>query len=371
MSKEYTNNDFSQSSDFPTDAQLEFECRQAFLRKHFVVPEVNAEWNSFRESISPDLNVSQQAKLLRKGRTRYFAFGVFAGVAAALLVLVLLRGYNNYLNQQPVTVFVAEQRSNEITIDTDNVSSSIVDAKAINDPHSGEIIDLNKADFRKTSVTAMKTKTVTTPYGKDYRVILNDGTEVVMNADSKLTFPTRFSGNERVVSLEGEAYFKVAKNPNMPFIVKTRKMDTKALGTEFNVKAYKNSDPHVTLIEGIVEVNIPLVNKKIRMEPNDDLSLTNKTLNIRNVDTEYYIQWKDGFFYYDNVSLGEIMSDIGRWYNVNIEIDKPALMDYHLHFVVNRDAKIDEVVENLNNFGYLDVVKFGNKISISTKKTHN
>jgi len=371
MSKEYANNDFSQNSNLPTDTLLEFECRQAFLRKQFVVPEMDTEWNKFRDSISITLDVPQQSVVLKKGSTRYFTFGALGGVAAVLLLLVMWRGYNNYLEQQPVTIFVAEQRSPEIIIDTENGSSTIVSAKAVNDQNLGVLIESNKVDFRKSSTKIIQTKTLKTPYGKDYRVILNDGTEVIMNADSKLTFPTRFCGNKRVVSLEGEAYFKVAKNPDMPFIVKTRKMDTKALGTEFNVKAYKNSDPHVTLIEGIVEVSVPEVNKKIRMEPNEDVSLSNKTLNIRDVDPEYYIQWKDGFFYYDNVALGEIMSDIGRWYNVNIEIEKPALMAYHLHFVVNRNAKIDEVVENLNNFGYLNVIRTGNKISISTNKIHN
>lgn len=188
-----------------------------------------------------------------------------------------------------------------------------------------------------------------------------------MNADSKLTFPTCFSGKARTVLLEGEAYFKVAKNPDMPFVVKTDKMNTTALGTEFNVKAYHGAVPHVTLVEGVVLVDVPEVKKNVRLAPSEEISLNDKTVNIRNIDPQYYIQWKDGFFYYDNVALGEILSDIGRWYNINIEIEKPALMSYRLHFVVNRDAVIDEVINSLNDFTYLDAVKSGNKITVRGK----
>jgi transmembrane sensor len=212
-------------------------------------------------------------------------------------------------------------------------------------------------------------RTIATPYGKDYRVTLNDGTEVVMNADSKLTFPTRFTGKERIVHLVGEAYFKVAKNPKMPFIVQTDKMNTRALGTEFNVRAYAGAEPHVTLIEGSVLVNV--ADKDVQLKPGEDISFSNSTVKIKNVDIQYYVQWKDGFLYFDNQPLVDVMSDLGRWYNVNIEIENPSLMTYRLHFIVNRNSGIDEVIDNLNTLGYLNVVRNQNNIIISKKNRAN
>lgn len=369
MSKEYANTDFPENSFSETDARLDFECRQAFLRKEHAAPDIDEAWTRFRDTSGDVAEPPTPPVPLKRQRKRYFLVGALAGVAAVLLAITIWRGYDAYLQQAPVTIFVAEERSHDITIDAENGEQLIVATHSLNDPHSGALIENGKADFKRVRENVSQMRTIRTPYGKDYRVELNDGTEVIMNADSKLSFPTRFTGKERVVTLEGEAYFKVAKNPKRPFIVKTERMDTKALGTEFNVRAYKGTEPHVTLIEGVVVVNVPEVNKNVRMVPNEDVSLAENALTIKTVDPQYYIQWKDGFFYYDNVALSEILSDIGRWYNINIEIEKPALMSYHLHFVVNRDAKIEDVVDNLNDFSYLTVVKNGNKLSIRGKKS--
>lgn len=368
MSKEYANTDFPENSSSQADAGLEFECRQAFLRKEHAAPDIDEAWTRLRATTDIESASVTPMAAPPKQRKRYFVFGALAGVAAVLLAITIWRSYDVYLQQRPVTIFVAEERSHDITIDSENGEQMVVASHALSDPQCGALIGNGKADYRKAVSKTARTHTIRTPYGKDYRVVLNDGTEVTMNADSKLSFPTRFTGKERVVTLEGEAYFKVAKNPKRPFIVKTERMDTKALGTEFNVRAYKGTEPHVTLIEGVVVVNVPEVNKNVRMVPNEDVSLAENSLTIKTVDPQYYIQWKDGFFYYDNVALSEILSDIGRWYNVNIEIEKPALMSYHLHFVVNRDAKIEDVVDNLNDFSYLTVVKNGNKLSIRGKK---
>ena len=364
MSENYENKDYP----FVPDELVAFECRQAMLRKQYAEPVVDVEWNKFYETVKPAATVSEKSTAVKKdSKTRYFLFGSLAGVAAVLLVLLVFRGYNYYLEQRPVTVFVAEARNQEIMMNIDNGQQNILPGKTKTDPLDGVSIDSRKADFTKASQTKIQTRTIKTPYGKDYRVVLNDGTEVVMNADSRLTFPTTFSGKRREVKLEGEAYFKVAKNPDMPFVVKTNRINTTALGTEFNVRAYKGTDPHVTLIEGSVLVDVPVINKNVKLSPREDVSIKDNALNIKDVDPEYYIQWKEGFFYYDDVALGEVLSDIGRWYNINIEIEKPALMSYRLHFVVDRSAGIDEVVENLNNFRYLNAVKNGIKITIREK----
>ena len=181
--------------------------------------------------------------------------------------------------------------------------------------------------------------------------MLSDGTVVLLNADSKITFPTRFTGNKRTVKLVGEAYFKVSKNKHRPFIVETGNLYTKVLGTEFNLKAYPHSDVNVTLIKGSVAVNAE-----------------GKDIEVTTVDTEGYIQWKDGYFYFDNVPLIDVVRDLGRWYNVNIEIRNNSLMSYRLHFIASRKASIKEFVDNLNEFNYLHVVHKDNKLIIDRKK---
>ena len=210
-------------------------------------------------------------------------------------------------------------------------------------------------------------KTISTPRGKDYELVLSDGTVVLLNADSKITFPTRFTGNKRTVKLVGEAYFKVSKNKHRPFIVETGNLYTKVLGTEFNLKAYPHSDVNVTLIKGSVAVNAE--GKEVMLKPGENAEYSeNKDIEVTTVDTEGYIQWKDGYFYFDNVPLIDVVRDLGRWYNVNIEIRNNSLMSYRLHFIASRKASIKEFVDNLNEFNYLHEVHKGNKLIIDRKK---
>jgi ferric-dicitrate binding protein FerR (iron transport regulator) len=365
MSRTSENTDQPQDSAFLSDTLLAFECRQAMLRNTFEEPDIDREWAALKRNIPERISVASRQRSQKK---RYFLMGTVAGVAAVALILLAIRLYDNYLENRPVTVFLAQQAEVAVTMKTGAQEQILSARKAISDPLPGVRIDSRKADFTQAQAQHSETRTIQTSYGKDYLVVLNDGTQVIMNAGSKLTFPTRFEGTERIVSLEGEAYFKVVKNPERPFVVRTEKLSTRVYGTEFNVRAYKGSDPHVTLIEGVVVVDVPNLKKNIRLLPSEDVSVKNKILEIKDIDPEYYIQWKDGFLYYDNVSLREVLSDIGRWYNVDIEIGKSSLMAYRMHFVVNRNAGIEEVVENLNEFKFLRASKIGNKISIDDKK---
>jgi transmembrane sensor len=355
-----------------SDDQLQFECEQAMLRRHYAQPSIDAEWSKFcKDTNSKSSSALDRQPANRTSKLRYFIFGSISGVAAMLLILLAFHWYAKWMNNRPVKLFVAKTEAQQIMIssgeDEDN-ATAITAVQKYKDPIQSVAVSAQKADFTKVSPSEAEMRTISTPYGKDYRVTLNDGTEVVMNAGSKLTFPTCFTGKTRIVRLVGEAYFKVAKNPKMPFIVQTEKMNTRALGTEFNVRAYSGAEPHVTLIEGSVIVNV--ADKNVQLKPGEDISFSNSTVKIKNVDTQYYIQWKDGFLYFDNQPLVDVMSDLGRWYNVNIEIENPSLMTYRLHFIVNRNAGIEEVVENLNTLGYLNVIQNQNNIVIS-KKSRN
>lgn len=364
-------NELYHDDTFLSDDRLVFECRQAMLRKEHAAPAVDSEWEKFRETIQPSTSLTRHHSRTRIPRPSYFIFGILAGSVAVALLFLLFFWHEDSGSDQSVMIFVAEEQVQDITMHIGSKSKLISTSDTeMQDIMSGVVINSHKADFTKVQDDQVQQRTIHTPYGKDYKIVLNDGTEVILNAGSALTFPTRFSGNERVVTLEGEAYFQVVTNPQLPFIVKTDKITAKALGTEFNVKAYKGSDPHVTLIKGIVIVDIPEMNREIKMLPSEDVSLVliDKSVKIKEVNPQYYIQWKDGFLYYDNMALGEILSDIGRWYNVNIEIEKSSLKAYRLHFVVDRNAGIEEVVDNLNEFKYLQAVKNGNKITVKERK---
>ena len=195
----------------------------------------------------------------------------------------------------------------------------------------------------------MHTHTLTVPRGETFKITLCDGTEVWLNANTHFVYPTTFVGKERTVTLNGEAYFKVAKDTERPFIVKTPHIQTRVLGTEFNIRSYSPEDTHVVLISGKVEVSNTKNNAYTRLIPGEDAHLQpDGNFIMTEVDLDSYIYWKDGFFYFDDVTLKDIMENIGRWYNVNIEFRNPDAMKYKMHFVSDRTKQLEHTLKLLN-----------------------
>lgn len=162
--------------------------------------------------------------------------------------------------------------------------------------------------------------TLSTPTGGQYNIVLADGTKVYLNAVSSIKYPTQFNGDQRMVELDGEAYFEVAKNKNKPFIVKSGDQDIEVLGTHFNVHAYDNeSVVKTTLLEGSVAVNYK--NQKAILKPGQQSNVSDKfnKITIKQVDTEAAIAWKNGRFKFDNADLKTVMRQLERWYGIKVE----------------------------------------------------
>lgn len=361
LSKEEWENLLSDNDRMP-DIQFLLAYRQASLKNQVQAPVPNEAWQDFRSSRI--LPAEEHHRRLRS----IWIYGSIA-VAAVIAIVVILRVYSINSTPRvegPLVAFVANHKSQVVTL-SEGDEKPLAISRSIQ--KSGIVVNAQVANYSDASVPKNSVQTITTPRGKSYKVILNDGTIVLMNADSHLIFPTYFSGKERVVKFEGEAYFKVSKDSKHPFVVQTEKVSTRVLGTEFNLKAYASSDTHVTLVEGSVVVCNRANNKKVTLKPGQDAALHNDCqFDVIQVDTDYYIQWKDGFFYFDNMPLVEVMKELGRWYNVNIYINDNALLSYRLHFIADRQADINQVVENLNGFSYLSVVYSGNRLIISKKE---
>lgn len=162
--------------------------------------------------------------------------------------------------------------------------------------------------------------TLSTPTGGQYNIVLADGTKVYLNAVSSIKYPTQFNGDQRIVELDGEAYFEVAKNKNKPFIVKSDDQDIEVLGTHFNVHAYDNeSVVKTTLLEGSVAVSYK--NQKAILKPGQQSNVSDKftKITVKQVDTEAAIAWKNGRFKFDNADLKTVMRQLERWYGIKVE----------------------------------------------------
>lgn len=165
------------------------------------------------------------------------------------------------------------------------------------------------------------TNTITTPAGGQYTVVLPDGSRVQLNAASSLTYPTSFKKDERVVSLEGEAYFDVARQPERPFKVVSGMQTVEVLGTHFNINAYRDeAGIRTTLVEGSVKVYQD--DRSALLKPGQQLlAVAGSQFLKRDVDVEKYIAWKNGLFTFEHDDIKTVMRQIARWYDVDISYD--------------------------------------------------
>ncbi|MFD2553440.1 FecR family protein [Sphingobacterium tabacisoli] len=205
---------------------------------------------------------------------------------------------------------------------------------------------------------------LSTPRGGQYRIILDDGTTVWLNAGSILTFPNHFVGNTREVSLVGEAYFEVAENKSKPFIVHADKILVRVLGTHFNLRAYpEDKQIRTALVEGSVQLNT--INHTLKIKPGE-LGLFDKSkedLSSKRIDLQTDIAWKDGYFMFRNESITTIMRQLARWYDVEItytgDLDNKIFTGRIL-----RKSSINEVLKKLELTGGIHFKIEGRRIIV-------
>ena len=211
--------------------------------------------------------------------------------------------------------------------------------------------------------------TISTPRGGQYQMALPDGSKVWLNAVSSLHFPTAFTGSERMVELTGEAYFEVAHmvspaGKKIPFHVRVNGMDVEVVGTHFNIMAYSNEQGiKTTLLEGKVNVTQNGVTQKL--EPGRQATVDNKTqaITVADANTEQAVAWKNGFFRFKMTGIHELMRQVERWYNVDVEY-KTDRTDQDYTGIVPRTQNISGLLQTLEMTGTVHFRVEGKKIIV-------
>jgi len=338
------------------------DVRAALRKSSTPCPNVDSEWRRFASRHAT-------AEAPRHSRSFYLWRGVAIGVAATLLCLLALSPLLRDKSNDPVVVFEAVKQDSGVKMTSVRQPANKNGGAKPTVREGTETILLSQSEIDMRTVeirdNTTEERTITTPRGKEMKIVLSDGTEVLLNADSRLRFPIRFIGGKREVVLEGEAYFTVAKDKKHPFIVKSGDVTTTALGTEFNVSSYDDKNTCVTLISGSVAVNNATERQRVVLNPGQDVSMIGGKLVVAAANPKVFTYWKEGFFYFDNVPLVDILTELGRWYNVTVELKSRSLMSYRLHFAADRNSPLSDAISRLNNFSYLKATINGNKVEVS------
>jgi len=196
----------------------------------------------------------------------------------------------------------------------------------------GKIIINHKDTIRqKSSSLQNEMNQLVIPFGKNSSIRLPDGTRVFLNAGSILVYPAHFRDKTREVFLTGEAYFEVAHNPKIPFVVKTNDISIVAMGTSFNISAYPTDrSVETVLVEGSVVVkenNTNIFRKDIEMKPGElaGFDRESQETSVVVVNVSSYVAWHKGYLQFESTELNRIVLKLERYYNIKIYLDNPTL----------------------------------------------
>jgi transmembrane sensor len=234
----------------------------------------------------------------------------------------------------------------------------------------------SKSQSADNSEQAPLYNTISTPRGGKYQIKLPDGSSVWLNAASSLKFPTQFSKAERVVELQGEAYFEIVKSTinrkrqSFEVILKNKSGDQRVevLGTHFNINAYENElFIRTTLLEGKVQLFNQITNSGTILLPGQQAISTTKSIKIDRPDVSEVLAWKNGNFIFNNLSLVEILRQIERWYDVDVDYNHVPNTKYN--GFISRDVTLTQVLEMLELTGSLKFHLEGSEMSKQIKIT--
>lgn len=201
--------------------------------------------------------------------------------------------------------------------------------------------------------------TLYVPAGQRAQLTLQDGTEVWLNAQSTLKYPSRFSKKQRKVEVVGEAFFDVVTDSKRPFIVGTPQVNLEVLGTQFNIYSYSEVDyVETTLIEGSLKVADKLnVNNSAILKPNEQLVIHDGVFTISHVYNKEHLLWKEGVYSFDNERLIDLIKKLEIYYDVTIEIEDPEIFDLKYTGKFRQRDGIDEILEILQIIQPFKIVK--------------
>ena len=213
---------------------------------------------------------------------------------------------------------------------------------------------------------------VEAPLGSKTRLYLPDGTLVWLNAGSTITYSQGFGVEERKLKLSGEGYFEVTRNKQLPFEITTKELQLRVLGTKFNFRNYpEDEEVSVSLLEGKVSLRNYLKNDALcYLEPDQKAILNKKNgkLMVSASEARYTAEWTNGFLFFDEELLPDIIKELERSYNVKIYIEDESLKTFRFYGnFVRKEQTIQEILEMLASTGKLEYRIEGKTVRLSSR----
>ncbi|MFY0714938.1 FecR family protein [Seonamhaeicola sp. NFXS20] len=320
--------------------------------------------------------ILKQIKVIEKNR-RFDKIGYVFKYAAILIIAIGISYvfFKDYTSS-PETKIVSTEQKTKIKPGEDKAMLTLEDGSDVflgvgasyqtqNVKSNGEEI-VYKPSKQKTKQVEYNYLTV--PRGGQFFITLADGTQVWLNSESQLKYPVNFvEGESRIVELVyGEAYFDVSPSSNhkgSKFKVFNKSQEIEVIGTEFNVKAYKDENNiYTTLVKGKVTMNFENKSQNLIPKQQSNFNTITGDLEVKMVDVYNEISWKDGIFSFEEVSLKEIMKVLSRWYDIEVVFENKNIENKEFIGLLRKDQNIEKIISRIKHFGVIKDYEFKDKI---------
>lgn len=297
-------------------------------------------------------------------------------VAAASIALLIIGGAWFYRHQEPVTSQLVQNQPEAISPKQQGIFLTLGNGKhlVIDQRHHGQLKTDDGAEAEQSgealtysaqsAVTAVATQTLTNNSGNKFSLTLADGSQVYLDAQSTITYPTMFNGKERKVSITGQAYFKVKHNAGQPFYVTAANETVEDIGTEFNINAYEDETAiKTTLVEGAVKINHTL-----DLKPGEQAQFINNELKTVPADIEAVTAWLQGKMVFHHEPLESILNKVSRIYDIQIVWLDIDLKKHKFGGSVNRTKQLATILNFFRNTGEVDFLVEGKTVKVFKPK---
>ena len=315
---------------------------------------------SERKKFLNEINTNKEWKILEKkispGKTSltYFKYAATVAIIIGVALFFLLRNYSD----TPANTIVAGTEKAVLTLEN---GQQVALSKETSYSDKNATAKNSQLVYRAVESPESKTYNfLTVPRGGQFVVELSDHTQVWLNSESKLRYPVQFTvGETRAVELVyGEAYFDVSpstENEGDAFTVVTKSQHVQVLGTEFNIEAYRDEEQvYTTLNKGSVTVENSFTHRVLAPGEQAITHAGDSAIVVNAVNVESAIAWKNGLFVFDEEPLYEMMDELSRWYDVDIVFKDDKKKNYHFSGELNREANVQELLENIEKTGEVD-----------------
>jgi len=319
--------------------------------------------HGFRHTFRSDEEHLLQKSMVTKkiARLKLYRTVLRVSPAAAVIVIALT-----------VLLFIQEKKTSYPEIEYQSVVLKLP---------SGDSVKLDKDEtnllsekFQASTEVSSSDKPVSEEYsiivptGRTHRLLLPDGSKVVLNSNSEITYSVPFSEKERRVAFKGEAWFEISKDASRPFILSTGELNIEVLGTSFAVRS-DVSEIRTTLVTGSVKVTDVSRGFSLKLEPSQQalFNTIDGKLTSQEINVDEYISWKDGYWYFDNRTLGYIVEELSRNYGFKYEFASAEMENIPFSFKLKRELDYIQVLETLEKTNRIKINAYKDKIILQEK----